>query len=254
MPELPSQTESLSHDFFGHLRELRRHILRMLVYYFIVAIPLVYFSQDIFNTVAQPMLATLGGSRQLISTQIIGTVFVPLKLALFIALLVTAPLIFYELWKFVVPGLYPNEIQRTRPVLFFAVLFFYIGCAFAFFGAMPLMFQYFDTVTPEGVQYVPDISNYFDFLFVMFIAFGVAFEVPVACYLMIKLKILNVKTLAKSRPYFIVSTAVITAIITPPDAISMLLVLIPVVLLFEITLLFLKIFINDESKSNEPTS
>ncbi|MDI9347500.1 MAG: twin-arginine translocase subunit TatC [Methylacidiphilales bacterium] len=234
-------------DFFSHLRELRRHIVRAFIYYVCALLPLAVYSKSLFSYMSKPMLAILGNSQTLVSTQIVGTVFVPLKLAMLMALFITAPLILYEMWKFVVPGLFPNEIKRAKPILISAVFFFYAGCCFAFFVALPLMFKYFNAVTPEGVTYMPDISNYFDFLIVMFIAFGIAFEVPVVCYILLRFKILDLNALTKSRPYFIMTTAIITAIITPPDALSMLLVLVPMWLLFEGSLIFFRYFLKDEN-------
>ena len=238
-------------NFLFHLTELRRHVTRCLICYVVVLLPMAAFQWDIFELVATPIYNRLGGDYPFISTRTIDPVFIPLKLVMFLSLLVSMPYIIYQIWGFVVPGLYKREKQATRPILISSVLFFYLGCSFAFFIALPLMFSFFSSVIPNGVLYQPDISSYFEFLFVMTFAFGFAFEVPIFCYILIKLNIMTLSTLTNSRPAYVLTMSALAAIFTPPDALSMILVIAPMWLLFEGSLLFLRLISSEKETESE---
>lgn len=226
-----------------HLIELRDRLLRMVIAVLLLFLVLFPFSEQIFSTVAQPLLALMPEGTSMIATSVTSPFLVPFKLVLLLAVLLAVPYLLHQLWAFVAPGLYSHEKRLAAPLLVSSVLLFYCGIAFAYFVVFPLLFAFFIAVAPEGVAVMTDIGQYLDFIIAIFFAFGIAFEVPVATFLLILAGATTADKMAKKRPYIIVGAFVIGMMLTPPDVISQSLLAIPMWALFEIGLIMSRIFI-----------
>lgn len=226
-----------------HLIELRDRLLHMVLAILILFLVLFPFSEQIFSTVAQPLLALMPEDTSMIATSVTSPFLVPFKLVLLLAVLLAVPYLLHQLWAFVAPGLYSHEKKLAAPLLISSVLLFYCGIAFAYFVVFPLLFAFFIAVAPEGVAVMTDIGQYLDFIIAIFFAFGIAFEVPVATFLLILAGVTTADDMAKKRPYIIVGAFVIGMMLTPPDVISQSLLAVPMWALFEIGLIMSRIFI-----------
>ncbi len=218
----------------AHLLELRTRLLRAIVGVLVCLILLLPIANKLYGWLALPVLKMLPVGGQMIATDPISPFLTPLKLALMSALVMAAPWVLYQLWAFVAPGLYHKEKRLAVPLLVSATALFYIGCAFAYFLVLPAVFKFTNAVAPEGVAVMTDIGKYLDFVIVTFIAFGVAFEVPVAVVILVALGWVSVAQLREVRSYVIVGAFVVAAVMTPPDAVSMLMMAIPMCLLYEL--------------------
>jgi len=217
----------------AHLLELRTRLLRGVVGLLVVLACLLPFANTLYALLAQPLLDKLPKGGQLIATQVASPFFAPMKLAFFVALVVAMPWLLYQAWAFVAPGLYRREKRLAFPLLSSALLLFYAGCAFAYFLVLPMVFGFLARVTPDGVAMMTDISSYLDFVLVLFLAFGLAFELPVALVILVLLGWVTPAQLREGRGYAVVGIFVIAAIVTPPDVISQLMLAIPMCLLYE---------------------
>ncbi|CAE6949431.1 MULTISPECIES: twin-arginine translocase subunit TatC [Pseudomonas] len=222
----------------SHLTELRTRVLRSVVAVLLLFAGLFYFSQDIYALVAAPLRAYLPAGATMIATGVASPFLTPFKLTLMVALFLSMPIILQQIWGFIAPGLYKHEKRIAVPLLISSIFLFYGGMAFAYFVVFPIMFGFFASVTPEGVEMMTDIGQYLDFVLTLFFAFGVAFEIPVATFLLIWVGIIEVETLRKSRPYVIVGCFAIGMVLTPPDIFSQTLLAVPMWMLFETGLLF----------------
>ncbi len=231
-----SDSKPAEESLMSHLLELRSRLVKALMTLALVFVALVPFANDIYSLLAMPLLDDLQGG-QLIATAPLGAFTVPLKCAFFAALMIAMPMMLYQLWAFVAPGLYKNEKRMARPLLVVATLLFYAGCTFTYFGLLPVMFGYLFSITPEGVTMMPDIGEYLDFVLIMFLAGGISFEVPVAVIIAVLLGWVKPAQLSEWRGYVIVAIFIIAAIITPPDGLSQLMLAIPMCLLYEIGIL-----------------
>lgn len=216
-----------------HLLELRSRLLRAVVGLLVVLVALLPFANKLYGLLAQPLLDKLPAGGQLIATQVASPFFAPMKLAFFAALMVSMPWLLYQVWAFVAPGLYRRERKLALPILGSALVLFYAGCAFAFFLVLPMVFGFLARVTPTGVAMMTDISAYLDFVLVLFLAFGLSFELPVALVILALLGWVTPKQLREGRGYAVVGVFVIAAVLTPPDVISQLMLAIPMCLLYE---------------------
>ena len=230
-------------SLLDHLIELRDRLLHMVVAVLILFLVLFPFSEQIFSTVAQPLLALMPDGTSMIATSVTSPFLVPFKLVLLLAVLLAVPYLLHQLWAFVAPGLYSHEKKLAAPLLISSVLLFYCGIAFAYFVVFPLLFAFFIAVAPEGVAVMTDIGQYLDFIIAIFFAFGIAFEVPVATFLLILAGVTTADDMAKKRPYIIVGAFVIGMMLTPPDVISQSLLAVPMWALFEIGLIMSRLFI-----------
>jgi sec-independent protein translocase protein TatC len=221
----------------SHLTELRTRLLRVVAAVFLLFAGLFYFSQDIYSLVAAPLRAYLPEGATMIATGVASPFLTPFKLTLMVALFLAIPIILHQIWGFIAPGLYKNEKRIAVPLLISSILLFYAGMAFAYFVVFPIMFGFFASVTPEGVAMMTDIGQYLDFVLTLFFAFGVAFEIPIATFLLIWVGIVDVATLRKSRAYVIVGCFAVGMVLTPPDVFSQTLLAVPMWLLFEAGLL-----------------
>jgi len=233
-------------SLLDHLIELRDRLLRMVIAVLLLFLVLFPFSEQIFSTVAQPLLALMPEGTSMIATSVTSPFLVPFKLVLLLAVLLAVPYLLHQLWAFVAPGLYSHEKRLAAPLLVSSVLLFYCGIAFAYFVVFPLLFSFFIAVAPEGVAVMTDIGQYLDFIIAIFFAFGIAFEVPVATFLLILAGATTADKMAKKRPFIIVGAFVVGMMLTPPDVISQSLLAIPMWALFEIGLIMSRIFIKPE--------
>ena len=221
----------------SHLLELRTRLIRILIFMGFLSIIGIPFASEIYAFVASPLLDILPQGSTMIATQVTSPFMAPLKLVLFSALLVTMPYLFYEIWMFMSPGLYKNEKSFIAPLMISTILLFSSGVAFAYFVVCPIIFKFFIGVAPESIMVMTDISEYLNFIIKLIFAFGIAFEIPVATFLLIRAGIVQKETLVKARPYLIILFFVIGMLLTPPDIFSQLFLALPMWLLFEVGLL-----------------
>ncbi|MEF3082156.1 twin-arginine translocase subunit TatC [Luteimonas sp. SMYT11W] len=220
-------------SLIDHLIELRMRLMRGLAGTGLVLLCLLPFANKLYGLLAQPLLDKLPEGAHLIAIEVASPFFAPLKLAFFTALVVTMPWLLYQAWAFVAPGLYKREKRLAMPLLASAVALFYIGCAFAFFLVLPSVFKFLTLVTPDGVSMMTDINAYLNFVLVIFLAFGLSFELPVALVILVLLGWVTTDQLREARGYAVVGVFVLAAVITPPDVVSQLMLAIPMCLLYE---------------------
>ncbi|HTV49872.1 MAG TPA: twin-arginine translocase subunit TatC [Steroidobacteraceae bacterium] len=227
----------------SHLLELRTRLMRAAVAWVIALIPCAYYQNALFNFVAQPILHKLPPGTKLIATGVMSPFMTPFKLSMFVAIFAAMPFILYQIWAFVAPGLYRHERRFAVPLLVSSVVLFYTGMAFAYKFVFPVMFQFFAKTTPVGVTMMTDITNYLDFVLTMFFAFGVAFEVPIAVVLLVITGLVSLEKLKSNRGYVLIGIFCIAAILTPPDAISMTIMAVPMYGLYEGGLIMARIML-----------
>lgn len=220
-------------QLLDHLLELRSRLLRGLVGLAIALACALPFANRLYGLLAQPLLDKLPDGAQLIAVEVASPFFAPLKLAFFVALFAVMPWLLYQAWAFVAPGLYQREKKLALPLLASSLLLFYGGCAFAFFVVLPSVFGFLTMVTPDGVAMMTDINAYLDFVLVIFLAFGISFELPVALVILVLLGWVQPAQLSEARGYAIVGIFILAAVITPPDVVSQLLLAVPMCLLYE---------------------
>jgi len=235
----------------SHLLELRDRLLRALVAVGLAFMPCVYYSNDLFSFMAQPLIAKLPQGSNLIATGVMSPFTTPFKLSFFAALLIAMPYVIYQLWAFVAPGLYRHEKRFAVPLLISAIVLFYVGVVFAYFFVFPVMFQFFASTTPHGVAMMTDISAYLDFVLTMFLAFGAAFEVPVAVVLLVLTGVVRLEKLRENRGYVLIGIFVIAALLTPPDVVSQSIMAIPMYGLYEGGLLMARLLSKMRRESSE---
>lgn len=219
--------------FLGHLAELRTRLVRSLICIMAIFAVLFPFADTLYSWLAGPLMVHLPEDSSMIAIEVASPFLIPFKLTLMLAVFLSVPVIFYQIWAFIAPGLYAHEKRLTRPLMASAVLLFYTGVAFAYFLVFPLVFGFFTSVAPVGVAVMTDISRYLDFVITLFFAFGIAFEVPIAVMLLVMMGVTTPEALAAKRPYFIVGAFVVGMVLTPPDVISQTLLALPMWLLFE---------------------
>jgi sec-independent protein translocase protein TatC len=233
----PEPEVDLQQGLFSHLLELRSRLLKASATVLVVLLALVPFANRLYAELAAPLVARLPQGAHLIATEVASPFITPLKLAFYAALFISMPMILYQLWAFVSPGLYKHEKRLARPLLGAALVLFYMGCAFAYFLVLPAAFRFLTAITPQGVEMMTDITHYLDFVMLMFFAFGLCFEVPVAVVVLAAMGIVDVDKLRSSRRYAIVGAFAIAAFITPPDITSMIMLAVPMCLLYELGVL-----------------
>ena len=227
--------------FLSHLIELRDRLLKMLLSVGLLFLSLFWFSDEIYTWLAAPLLAHLPDS-QMIAIDVAAPFFIPFKLTLMLCVFLAVPYLLYQIWSFVAPGLYSHEKKLVVPLLVSSTGLFYLGVAFAYYVVFPLVFGFFTSVAPEGVTVSTDIGRYLDFVITLFFAFGIAFEVPVATVLVVAVGITTPDNLVKIRPYVFVSAFIIGMFLTPPDMISQTLLAIPMWLLYEVGIVFSRVY------------
>ena len=230
-------------SFLEHLVELRSRLLKASAAVLIVLVCLLPFARKLYATLAAPLTAVLPEGSSMIAIDVASPFLTPFKLALLLALILSIPVVLYQFWAFVAPALYRQEKRLARPLLYSAVFLFYAGCAFAYFVVFPLVFGFFTRVAPDGVTVMTDISKYLDFVMTLFLAFGIAFEVPIATIILVATGMVSVEKLSKARAYVVVGAFAAGMLLTPPDIISQTLLALPMWLLFEIGLLMSRILL-----------
>lgn len=237
-----SQKDSVSNPdkpqtFISHLVEIRQRLLIIVAAVFVVFLILFSFAGDLYSFVAQPLLRYLPEGSSMIATQVASPFLTPFKLSMVLAIFITIPLILYQIWAFVAPGLYEHEKSLVSPLLIASTLLFYLGAAFAYYVIFPVIFEFFMSISLDGVTQMTDITDYLDFVLKMFLAFGIAFEVPVVIILLVRMGIMSVQALSEKRPFVIVGSFVFGMLITPPDVLSQILLALPMWVLFELGLI-----------------
>jgi sec-independent protein translocase protein TatC len=227
----------------AHLIELRKRLLNSIIAVLLIFLALVYFANDIYQLVSAPLIKQMPEGATMIATDVASPFFTPIKLTFMVSLILSAPVILYQVWAFVAPALYRHERRLVIPLLVSSSLLFYIGMAFAYFVVFPLAFGFLTHTAPVGVQVSTDIASYLDFVMALFMAFGVSFEVPVAIVLICWMGVTTPEELRKKRPYVLVGAFVVGMLLTPPDVFSQTLLAIPMYCLFEIGLFFSRFYV-----------
>tara|TARA_R110001592_G_scaffold112297_4_gene310398 strand:+ start:32228 stop:32980 length:753 start_codon:yes stop_codon:yes gene_type:complete len=235
----------------AHLTELRDRLLRIVLAVLVCTLGLFPFANTIYSFVAEPMQRLLPEGTSMIATEIASTFLTPFKLVLVSAFCLAMPVILHQVWQFISPGMYRHEKRIAAPLLASSVVLFYAGLAFAYYVVFPLVFGFFSGITPEGVNYTPDIARFLDTALKLFLAFGVAFEIPIATVLVISSGVITANELAAKRPYIIIACFVVGMLLTPPDVISQVLLAGPMWLLFEIGIIFGRLVKKKRTDSDE---
>lgn len=220
----------------SHLVELRDRLLRVVLAILLIAAVLFPFANDLYILLSEPLLAHLPETSSMIATEVASPFLAPFKLTLTSAIMLAMPVLLYQVWAFIAPGLYKHEKKLLFPLMFASTVLFFLGILFAFYVVFPVIFGFLTQAAPEGVAVMTDISSYLDFVLKLFFAFGLAFEVPIATMLMVWSGMSTRESLREKRPYVIVGAFVIGMLLTPPDVISQTLLALPVWLLFELGL------------------
>lgn len=230
-----------------HLIELRDRLLRALITVGVIFLCLFYFSNDIYQFVSEPLQKLLPENSSMIATEVASPFFAPFKLTLVVAVVLSMPVLLFQLWGFLAPGLYQREKRIVVPLFASSVLLFYAGMAFAYYVVFPLVFGFFTSIGPENVTVMTDISRYLDFVLKLFFAFGIAFEIPIATIILVWVGVTTPQRLASKRPYIIIGCFVAGMLLTPPDIISQTLLALPMWLLFECGVLFSRLVVKEEN-------
>lgn len=234
----------------SHLVELRSRLLKVAAAVVLVFIGLLPFARKIFEFVSEPLREVLPGG-QMIATAVASPLLAPFKLTFYVALFIAMPIVLYQTWAFVAPGLYRKEKRFAMPLLASSILLFYLGIAFAYFVVFPLIFGFMTAIAPEGVEVMTDVTAYLDFIMMLVLAFGLAFEVPIAAVLIVWTGLTTVEKLAKARPYVFLAAFVVGMFLTPPDVISQTLLAVPVYLLYELGIIMARLFSSRRSDNAE---
>ncbi len=247
----PGEETLAESSLLSHLLELRDRLLRSVIATAVVAVPCLYFANDIFTWFSAPLRAQLPAGAHLIATSVIAPFMTPFKLALLAAIYIAMPVLLYQLWAFIAPGLYRHERRFALPLFISSVFLFYAGSVFAFYVVFPAIFQFFVATTPAGVEMMTDITAYMDFAVLLFFAFGLAFEIPIATVLLVRTGLVQRATLAKNRGYVLLAIFIIAAFLTPPDAVSQTMMALPMYALYELGLLMTRLLVRDPASDAE---
>lgn len=235
----------------SHLIELRKRLLNAIIAVLVIFLALVYFANDIYQLVAAPLIKQMPLGATMIATEVASPFFTPIKLTIMVSVILSAPVILYQVWAFIAPALYKHERRLVIPLLVSSTLLFYIGMAFAYFVVFPLAFGFLTKTAPIGVVISTDISKYLDFVMALFMAFGVSFEVPIAIVLLCWLGVTTPEDLKAKRPYVLVGAFVVGMLLTPPDVFSQTLLAIPMYCLFEVGLFCSRFYVGKRRVSEE---
>jgi sec-independent protein translocase protein TatC len=242
-----NKDEAVEETFISHLVELRDRIIRAGVSVIVIFIGLVYWAPDIFKLLARPLMQNLPKDGKMIVTDVTGSFFVPMKVTMLVAFVIALPFVLYQIWAFVAPGLYQHEKKLVAPLVGSSYTLFLCGMAFAYFVVFPTIFRVMAHYNaPLGAEMTTDIDNYLSFVLTMFIAFGVTFEVPIVVVLLARMGVVSIKKLKEIRPYVIVGAFVISAVVTPPDVFSQLILAIPLIVLYEAGIIAARIVVGKD--------
>ena len=237
-------------SFLGHLQELRSRILKSLIVILVCFLGLIYFSNDIYLLLSEPLLSFLPSNSSMIATEVASPFLTPLKLTFYVSLLVSMPYLLNQIWRFIAPGMYENEKTLSFLIMLSSLVLFYLGVLFTYFLVLPLVFGFFTGAAPEGALIMTDISRYLDFVLSMMFAFSFAFEIPIFIFLLIWSGISSSESLRSKRPYVIIGCFTVGMLITPPDVISQSLLAIPAWILFELGIVMAKILVEKKDQKS----
>ncbi len=258
MSETPKSPEDelagTEQPFVSHLMELRDRLVRALIAVLVAAMILALFPGPaaLYDLLAQPLVANLPKGATLIATSVISPFMVPLKILMMTAFLLALPVVLFQLWAFVAPGLYSHEKKLVMPLVISSTLLFFFGVAFCYFFVFGQVFQFIQSFAPKSITAAPDIEAYLDFVLSMFLAFGLTFEVPIAVVVLARMGVVSVEKLKEFRGYFVVLAFVVAAVVTPPDVVSQLALAIPMCLLYELGIWAAQVFIKHTQAPAEP--
>ncbi len=248
MTDFPKKEDELAgteQPFVAHLMELRDRLVKAFIAIAVAAMVLGVYPGPaaLYDLMAAPLVAHLPKGATLIATSVISPFMVPLKVLLMAAFMIALPVVLYQLWAFVAPGLYSNERKLVLPLVVSSTVLFFVGVAFCYFFVFGRVFAFIQSFAPASITASPDIEAYLSFVLSMFLAFGLAFEVPVVVVVLARMGIFSIEKLKEFRGYFVVLAFIIAAIVTPPDVVSQLALAIPMCLLYEIGIWAAQIFI-----------
>ncbi len=238
--------------FISHLVELRTRVVRAAVAVVVVFLCLMPWAANIFDMLAKPMMAALPAGSKMIATGVITPFLIPVKVTMLVAVIIALPWVLYQAWAFIAPGLYRHEKRLVAPLVISSSLLFLTGVAFCYFFVFGVVFPFINNFAPKTVSVAPDIDSYVDFVVTMFISFGVTFEVPIVVIVLVRMGLVPLEKLKQIRPYAVVGAFVISAVVTPPDVMSQLMLAVPLCLLYEIGLLLAPIFAKASQAPAEP--
>ena len=239
----PDREDLAEGSLISHLVELRDRLLRAIIAIAVLFIPCALYSNELFTLVAMPLIQKMPAGTSMIATSLVSPFIAPLKLSLFVALFIAMPYVLFQAWAFVAPGLYKHEKRFAVPLVVSSIVLFYCGVAFAYFVVFPVMFTFFTTTAPAGVQMMTDMANYLDFVLLLFFAFGVAFEIPVATVLLAATGMVKIETMTKNRGYVVLGIFIVAAFLTPPDALSQTFMAVPMYLLYEVGIIMSRVLL-----------
>ncbi|QWD64174.1 twin-arginine translocase subunit TatC [Polynucleobacter sp. MWH-UH2A] len=250
-----TEDSGIQESFLSHLFELRDRVVKSALAIIAVFVCLVYWAPDIFHLFAQPLLQALPAGGKMIVTDVTGSFFVPMKVTMLVAFLIALPVVMYQLWAFIAPGLYLHERKLILPLVVSSYTLFIIGMAFAYFLVFPTVFKFMASYNaPLGAEMSTDIDNYLSFAMTTFLAFGITFEVPVVVVVLVRMGMVSLAKLKEIRPYVIVGAFVISAVVTPPDVLSQLLLAVPMTLLYELGLLVARLYVPKSTEDSAATA
>ncbi len=237
-PDDPANEQPL----VSHLIELRSRLVKAALAVIICFLALSPFMKQIFDYLSEPLMVALPQGAKLLATGVVAPFFVPLKVTLFIAFLIALPIVLYQVWAYIAPALYRREKRLALPILVSSLVMFALGMLYCYFVVFRVVFRFIAGFSPESVNFAPDIDSYFSFVLTMFLAFGMTFEVPIIVVVLNRVGFATYEKLCKCRPYVVVGAFILAAIFTPPDALSQILLAVPLVLLFQIGIWLVKYF------------
>lgn len=243
VPKRTAEQEHKEQPLITHLLELRDRLLKAIVGVLVVALPLMVYAKELYGWLAHPLLAMMPEGTTMIATEVASPFVTPMKFAALLGFIIAIPWVLFQVWAFVAPGLYKSERRLVFPLMASSTILFYCGVAFAYFLVMPAVFKFMVAIAPEGVSMMTDISKYLDFVLGMFLAFGFAFETPVALVLLVWTGFVTPAQLTKNREYVFVGAFVVGAIFTPPDILSQFMLAIPVYLLYELGIVAARVMV-----------
>lgn len=235
-------TAGVGDTFFSHLVELRNRVVKASAAIVVVFLCLMPWAGSIYDFLAMPMMAALPTGSKMIATGVITPFLIPVKVTLLLAFLIALPVVLYQAWAFVAPGLYAHEKKLVAPLVVSSSILFIAGVAFCYFFVFGVIFKFINEFAPKSISVAPDIESYFGFVMTLFLAFGITFEVPIVVIVLVRMGLITVEKLKEIRPYVIVAAFVLAAVITPPDIMSQLLLAVPLCLLYEVGLLIAPMF------------
>ncbi|MBA2689485.1 MAG: twin-arginine translocase subunit TatC [Burkholderiales bacterium] len=221
-------------SFISHLMELRDRLVRSLIAVGLVFVCLFPFASQLYDLLASPMMHALPEGTKMIATGVVTPFFVPVKITLMVALLIAMPILLYQTWAFVAPGLYTHEKKLVLPLVIASTLLFVLGIAFCYFFVFGVVFKFIYTIAPKSITVAPDIENYLNFVLGMFLSFGITFEVPIVVIVLVRMGMVSIQKLKDVRPYFVVGAFIVAAVVTPPDVLSQIMLAVPLCLLYEL--------------------